>query len=520
MKDSFRVVMILMSIMSLPHISEAAGIEKLVMPGPLTQDHAEYEDQCGSCHQRFNRRKQNQLCLACHEEVADDLGKRQGYHGLDSNIAGTDCATCHTDHKGREFDIVTLDRNSFNHKLTNFELHGAHSDQKCDVCHTGDQKFREAPLTCIGCHREDDSHEGHLGEACADCHTEDDWKPASFDHDTTEFALLGAHAEATCEVCHADYTFQNTETECVACHLDDDAHQGRFGQQCGDCHTAEDWQAPLFDHDRDTDFLLTGGHDGLSCGDCHSADPHLDRLGSTCYSCHADDDEHLGHNGKQCELCHVSSSWPEVTFRHEIKTKFWLHGAHGTIACAACHVEPVFESSLQADCYACHEAHDAHNGQEGRECGSCHNATAWADDVAFDHDLSSFPLLGVHAEQLCESCHESNAFQDAPTECLDCHLEDDTHAAGLGPDCALCHNPVAWDRWVFNHNIDTRFALDGAHESAICKSCHVIPLQRFLGGNRDCVSCHRVDDVHDGEFDDDCARCHTTRSFSELHDFR
>jgi hypothetical protein len=31
-----------------------------------------------------------------------------------------------------------------------------------------------------------------------------------------------------------------------------------------------------------------------------------------------------------------------------------------------------------------------------------------------------------------------------------------------------------------------------------------------------CGSCHRRDDVHDGEFGDDCAECHTTSSFRDL----
>jgi hypothetical protein len=31
-----------------------------------------------------------------------------------------------------------------------------------------------------------------------------------------------------------------------------------------------------------------------------------------------------------------------------------------------------------------------------------------------------------------------------------------------------------------------------------------------------CSSCHRKDDVHDGEFGPQCERCHTTESFKQL----
>jgi hypothetical protein len=31
-----------------------------------------------------------------------------------------------------------------------------------------------------------------------------------------------------------------------------------------------------------------------------------------------------------------------------------------------------------------------------------------------------------------------------------------------------------------------------------------------------CVSCHRSDDVHRGQFGADCVECHTTESFDAL----
>lgn len=34
--------------------------------------------------------------------------------------------------------------------------------------------------------------------------------------------------------------------------------------------------------------------------------------------------------------------------------------------------------------------------------------------------------------------------------------------------------------------------------------------------SRDCVSCHRIDDVHDGQFGRDCGRCHGSESFKHV----
>jgi hypothetical protein len=31
-----------------------------------------------------------------------------------------------------------------------------------------------------------------------------------------------------------------------------------------------------------------------------------------------------------------------------------------------------------------------------------------------------------------------------------------------------------------------------------------------------CISCHRANDIHDGEFGADCGRCHSADSFTEV----
>ena len=87
------------------------ALERLVLPGPVISAHAEYENQCESCHVRFSRQQQRDLCLDCHEEIADDLDAGTGFHALSPEVTGEPrCASCHTEHEGRDADVLGLDR--------------------------------------------------------------------------------------------------------------------------------------------------------------------------------------------------------------------------------------------------------------------------------------------------------------------------------------------------------------------------------------------------------------------------
>src|SRR5215472_4460801 len=60
--------------------AQVRAFDKLVMPGPLSSAHAKYEAECGTCHVRFERSGQTQLCLDCHKEIAKDLAAKTGFH--------------------------------------------------------------------------------------------------------------------------------------------------------------------------------------------------------------------------------------------------------------------------------------------------------------------------------------------------------------------------------------------------------------------------------------------------------
>ena len=500
--------------------AHAVEIEKLVMPGQVISGHADVESQCSACHAAFEKEGQIAKCIECHADVGRDIQSSNGFHGLFPDAANQQCKVCHAEHKGRNAVIVDLDKRKFDHDFTDFELIGKHQEADCEKCHESGTKYREAPGLCIDCHREEDVHKGQLGQECVDCHTPIDWREVDFDHDTTGYPLVGRHIEVVCLDCHADQTFQTTPVTCFGCHADDDAHDGRSGNECERCHNPTDWLDTSFNHDRDTDFPLTGKHALLTCNDCHSEDPFSDVLKTDCVSCHLEDDNHDGHFGAKCDTCHVTQDWPLIEFDHDRDTDYAIKGAHVALACADCHVDPVFEVSLDAGCIACHLDDDVHKTEQGDQCQNCHNDTAWSDNVRFDHGFTRFPLLGKHMEAECKDCHETQQFKLAETECISCHADDDPHEDRYGETCELCHNPVDWNIWLFDHNTQTDFGLDGAHRSVMCDGCHRQSLSAMARLGNECADCHKLDDVHDGEFGPDCGRCHSSSSFREVRSVR
>jgi len=498
------------------HTAAAQTVESLVMPGEVIRGHADIEAECSSCHKPFNRSEQNELCLECHEDVANDATSGTGFHGKSGDVGTAPCASCHTDHEGRDAEITVLDETTFDHTATDFELLGKHADASCDGCHKPSTKHRNAPDTCESCHSDDDVHEGNLGSDCAGCHNPSDWTDTEFDHSTTGFSLIGKHAEVECLSCHADQTHQNTPTSCFGCHAEDDVHKGRSGEQCDNCHNPSAWTDTSFDHASNTDFSLEGKHAMLSCGDCHSEDPFDDVMDLGCVSCHLEDDDHDGHRGAECGDCHSSEAWAETTFDHDRATDFNLNGSHKTVVCVDCHVEPVFDIAPGSQCSSCHLEDEVHGKKLGEQCSNCHDESIWKDAPFFDHDLTSFPLLGTHSNGECDACHESQVFPDTDSECVGCHLEDDTHDGTFEDDCESCHNPVAWDLWLFDHNVQTDFELHGAHIDVACNNCHRSSLASMKKTGDRCADCHRSDDVHDGEFGPDCGRCHSDTSFEDV----
>ena len=493
----------------------AIDLEKLVMPGPVVKGHAEIEGDCGKCHAPFRKASQDPLCLDCHTKVNEDLTHAGGFHGRAPGLAKAACRDCHTEHKGRDADVIGLDRAAFDHRFTDYPLHGAHARLACESCHKAAVALRDAPSACIACHRDDDAHHGQLGEDCGRCHEESAWAKAKFDHDKTDFPLTGEHRDVACALCHPSEHYENTAQDCNGCHRLNDAHLGRFGTRCADCHTAQAWKPARFDHARDAKLALKGGHAGLACGACHT-EGLAAKLSTDCASCHRADDVHRGRRGDDCERCHSEKSWKTENFDHDRMTDFALRGAHQEVRCEGCHTGTLGHEKLATTCEGCHRDDDVHRGQQGTACNSCHNERGWTDKVFFEHDVSRFPLLGMHATVACEQCHATRRFQDVGVDCKGCHVDDDVHLGRLGDDCERCHNPNAWKLWRFDHDQQTGFPLHGAHETLDCHSCHRAPLHAGVALFTTCGGCHAQDDPHGGAFGHTCERCHGETSWRDV----
>lgn len=494
--------------------------QKVLMPGLLIEGHADLETQCEKCHSSFEKDQLTPLCLDCHEEIALDREEDVRFHGKMGPQSTDDCQNCHKEHEGRDADITGLNPDTFDHSATEFPLEGAHEAQTCDACHDGvDEenkpiKYRDTLSECIDCHESDDIHKGEAGNECDACHEPVSWqKLQEFDHSTTDFELKGKHEDVSCNSCHIAQQFTFDVTTCVSCHLASDVHAGANGDTCDDCHSERGWDEVEFNHD-ETEFPLVGSHNEVPCHACHEPGDQANEAPTTCYGCHANQDLHLGRNGKQCDSCHKPEKWKDINFNHDIDTDYPLTGEHKDVTCTQCHVGAL-DDPLPRDCASCHKIDDPHNNPEMQVCALCHSTEGWKAINLFDHDFAALPLIGMHRIVPCQSCHISNEFVEIGTQCDICHKADDVHKGTMSGECDECHTPNAWNPWQFDHRVDTDYPLEGKHQKVACEACHKEGVKRE-DTPKVCGTCHQRQDIHGGEFGDNCGRCHSNSGFFEL----
>jgi len=494
----------------------ATPFDRLIMPGKLIEAHKKYENECEKCHAPFKKEKQDSRCLVCHKFVKKDLVNKKGFHGLNKKVIKTDCKYCHTDHIGRKADIVNFDPLTFDHNFTNYPLQGNHKKLDCFSCHKKKQ-FRNLPTTCFACHEQNDIHKKQLGKNCKDCHNEQDWKNYKFDHDKTDYPLTFKHKKVKCNDCHPNQYFKNTPKTCINCHKLQDVHQNKYDKKCQSCHTTRAWNKINFNHDKDTKFRLVHRHKVIACSHCHKGNIYKDKISKKCFSCHNSDDKHGTTFGNKCKSCHDQKSWKNIHFNHD-DTKFKLRYSHKKIDCQACHKGILYKEKLKTSCYFCHKTNDVHQGSLGKNCIKCHNQIKWKDKISFDHDLTPYPLLGIHVLTSCENCHQDETFIIKNQTCFDCHQALDIHDSTLGKNCALCHTANGWQQWTFNHDKQTEYPLTGRHADLSCKTCHKIREKHSedIVLSDKCFSCHGDDDIHFGKFSNRCEQCHVTKGFDDL----
>lgn len=496
------------------------------------------------------------------------------------------------------------DPEDFDHELVGLTLDGAHVELSCVECHEnaneavlpkGETRFIGLQRDCESCH--ESPHEGRARVGCAQCHGQETWDGMRAEGHEQVLDLVGGHAELACIECHAEGGAFALEHErlgtvvggaraCIDCH--DSPHSADFvqgvarlasssaGASCVLCHEPE--HASFVEDDIElgpeqhaaSGFLLDEPHHEAGCADCHAEglesfdERYPGRDPDTCSACHEDphggqfEDSPLGAEG--CLSCHARHSFDPHLFgveQHGL-TQMPLDGRHLDIGCNECHTDMLEDAArlfrgTPTQCDTCHDdAHDDHFGREPEEladavfggCSLCHVTSAFADmtEEGFEHDRwTAFDVLGAHAQESCELCHERSPEPDASGRrfgrvhelfgrfegCVTCHEDphrgvfdalDVPRKVGRLTGCDRCHVQSSFRavRDTFDHAVWTGFSLEGGHAQVSCSECH--PAVRDDGSGRTwarakgsgCADCHS--DPHAGQFRVegriDCESCH------------
>ena len=227
---------------------------------------------CNDCHKGENKKKPLYAkCVDCHTD----------FHKGEFTINGIikDCNSCHSE-KGFNTSSFSLEE----HNKGKFQLTGSHLAVPCKNCHQQekDWHFKNIGTDCIKCHK--NVHGTELAQKylpenkCTSCHQTENWSTITFDHNSTEFVLLGKHKSVTCAKCHYTivdtdhkvFKFSSLNLSCEQCHKDIHFGQFRVGYTttCEKCHIFDDWKPMNFDHNK-TKFSLDNAHKKVPCIKCH-----------------------------------------------------------------------------------------------------------------------------------------------------------------------------------------------------------------------------------------------------------
>jgi hypothetical protein len=480
-------------------------------PGDLSNFHSSLEgiSNCTQCHVLGNKVSDNK-CLACHTEIKDKISASSGYHSS-SEVKGKQCFTCHSDHNGKNFQLIKLDISKFDHSLTGFALSVPHAKKECRDCHNSkfisDPKATSKKFTyqgvkteCLTCHA--DYHQQTLSSDCLKCHDPAAFKPVTkFNHDEARFKLEGRHRSVECQKCHKLETVNGKKFQefrglrfenCTSCHKD--PHKDQFGQNCRQCHNEESFLAlkgqNKFDHNK-TKYPLEEKHVQVNCKSCHKTNFTDPLKHDRCTDCHSD--YHKGQFAKNgispdCVQCHNEKGFTMFSYTVEQHNQavFPLKGSHLATPCTDCHkkLENWSFREIGRNCIDCHkDIHQSYISAKfypDQDCRPCHNEKMWSD-ISFDHSKTKFVLSGAHKVQECKACHfkiDANGlaqqkFSGLPANCTACHSDkhfNQFQKNGIS-DCTQCHDTDNWKASKFNHN-NTAFKLDGKHAGVACAKCH------------------------------------------------
>jgi len=516
-------------------------LNKLLAPGPLSAPHKDLEHaSCLSCHAAANG-VPDKKCLDCHKDIRRSIEKPKSFHKLTQKP----CLSCHSEHKGRDYDSAIIDKLTFDHSKTGSPLSKPHAKLACEECHKN--KRTDKAL------RPEDTHYFGPTPSCNSCHNKDD--PHQF---------TGKFQSTDCSQCHRDDSWKVNG-------IYDSIKPNKLPPP------------PHFFHNIETKYRVDGKHLDVRCNECHVKVDPSDTRGNatrqyswpdlnqkTCESCHKN--PHIGKfpptlMNRKCNECHITSSWTklpqlEKNFDHNNLTRFELTGRHQDITCAACHLRDgrdvyKFQNASSGFCTSCHK--NIHSDQfrpdyRSEACLTCHDTTSFTKLKPFNHDTEThFRLTGDHLriKNQCTKCHTptSRILSEKPRKfagkfifanrengyCTECHTNvhlDQFHQKYREQACSQCHTTDTFlTRLPFDH-ASTGYTITGKHANLECRECHKptsvkfpSPLPRYKSqfmfpdlANRNCATCHK--DPHNGKLGSRCINCHSEQhAWSSIDDF-
>ncbi len=331
-----------------------------------------------SRHKKLLLQSERDLCLQCHEQVADTVANKPALH---APVREGRCSSCHDPHASAQKKLLRQSGGALCfecHEETKQDYKVSHqpfSRGNCTSCHAAhggdDNRLLKSVGSdlCFACHNQSKKMEAkHLGQDmsgmdCLACH-----HPHGGDSRNLVRSVSHApFAEKNCQACHGKDLGIDS---CLTCH---DDVLGSFN----------------FAHNH----LGIAGQ-GNPCISCHN--PHVGdqqgmlpaNIGAACRDCHADT------FARQEKNLHKHSNWNRCSDCHN------LHGSDGVAmlkqkndVCNLCHdqhkgfTHPIGDDAL-----------DPRNNQP-MDCLTCHNGNDGSDYRYF--------LRGSGERGLCVQCHQS-----------------------------------------------------------------------------------------------------------------
>lgn len=245
-KTLILLAVIVLVFFSLFYIGLQIPWSQMISPGPLCMSHQSIyrPGGCKSCHTE-GKIVDNSKCMTCHTLIMDKIRQNAGLHAR----VPQECAFCHREHQGRFHNLIELDVETFDHKMTGWPLEGRHAILKCGACHTKGS-YLLYKTECVDCHQ--DIHLGQLGTRCDQCHHKDGFEIEGYQHEESEKSPKAQHLNMACSECHrmeyAGYPageglairYKGIDFSCTRCH--EDVHDGENGTECLECHNQNNFE--------------------------------------------------------------------------------------------------------------------------------------------------------------------------------------------------------------------------------------------------------------------------------------